>query len=504
MALPPCDPCTCIPDNITDDKFKQDVENVLCQTLTALGYAFPEGDACNPCACIQGNIPNDKFKQDVEILLCLILANIGGGGGGGSVTSFSFSNANGISGVVTNPTTTPDLTLTLGAITPTSVAASGTVTGSNLSGTNTGNQTITLTGDVTGSGTGSFAATIANDAVTFAKFQNITTARLLGRATAGSGDMEEITLGTNLSFTGTTLNAAGSGGTVTSVSVTTANGVSGVVADPTTTPAITLTLGAITPASVAAVGTVTGSNLSGTNTGDQTITLTGDVTGSGTGSFAATIANDAVTFAKIQNITTARLLGRATAGSGDTEEITLGTNLSFTGTTLNAAGSTFKFLGHWGADEGWPPATNMGTLAVYPTATGMVPILNFDDTTVESMVFGGVMPSNYTGGNIIVYVEWGAVAVTGTVGWDATFARILAGTTDMNAISFATAQAITDTTVAGTAGIPLVTNVTCTAGAAGTASIAALDKFLLRIRSVLPGGKATGDRWITDVYIYEV
>lgn len=43
-----------------------------------------------------------------------------------------------------------------------------------------------------------------------------------------------------------------------------------------------------------AAGTVTGSNLSGTNTGDQTITLTGDVTGSGTGSFATTIANDSV------------------------------------------------------------------------------------------------------------------------------------------------------------------------------------------------------------------
>ena len=59
-------------------------------------------------------------------------------------------------------------------------------------------------------------------------------------------------------------------GTVTSVSVTTANGVSGSVANPTTAPAITLTLGAITPSSVASVGTVTGSNLSGTNTGDQT------------------------------------------------------------------------------------------------------------------------------------------------------------------------------------------------------------------------------------------
>lgn len=37
--------------------------------------------------------------------------------------------------------------------------------------------------------------------------------------------------------------------------------------------------------------TFTAANISGTNTGDQTITLTGDVTGSGTGSFAATISN---------------------------------------------------------------------------------------------------------------------------------------------------------------------------------------------------------------------
>lgn len=59
-------------------------------------------------------------------------------------------------------------------------------------------------------------------------------------------------------------------GTVTSVSGVTANGVSFSIANPTTTPAITITLGAITPSSVAATGTVSGSNLSGTNTGDQT------------------------------------------------------------------------------------------------------------------------------------------------------------------------------------------------------------------------------------------
>lgn len=49
-------------------------------------------------------------------------------------------------------------------------------------------------------------------------------------------------------------------GTVTSVSVVTANGVSGSVATATTTPAITLTLGAITPTSVAIGGAAIGSN----------------------------------------------------------------------------------------------------------------------------------------------------------------------------------------------------------------------------------------------------
>lgn len=49
---------------------------------------------------------------------------------------------------------------------------------------------------------------------------------------------------------------SGGSGTVTSVSVVTANGVSGTVVTPTTTPAITLNLGAITPSSVAAAGAI--------------------------------------------------------------------------------------------------------------------------------------------------------------------------------------------------------------------------------------------------------
>ena len=65
-------------------------------------------------------------------------------------------------------------------------------------------------GDITVSASGA-TWTIDNDVVTFAKMQDVATAKLLGRATGGTGDIEEITLGTNLSYTGTTLNATGGG-----------------------------------------------------------------------------------------------------------------------------------------------------------------------------------------------------------------------------------------------------------------------------------------------------
>lgn len=66
-------------------------------------------------------------------------------------------------------------------------------------------------GDITVSSSGT-VWTIDSDVVTYAKMQNISAAsKVLGRGDSGSGDAQEITLGTNLSMSGTTLNASGGG-----------------------------------------------------------------------------------------------------------------------------------------------------------------------------------------------------------------------------------------------------------------------------------------------------
>jgi hypothetical protein len=67
-------------------------------------------------------------------------------------------------------------------------------------------------GDITVSSSGA-TWTVDNDAVTYAKIQNVSAAsKLLGRGDSGSGDVQEITLGDGLTMTGTTLAASGGGG----------------------------------------------------------------------------------------------------------------------------------------------------------------------------------------------------------------------------------------------------------------------------------------------------
>jgi len=95
--------------------------------------------------------------------------------------------------------------------------------------------------------------------------------------------------------------------------------------------------------------------------------LTGDVT-TVAGALATTIANDAVTYAKLQNISTQRILARNTAGAGDAEEVTATQALDWIGSTRGqilfrgasawtalGAGTAGQFLrtNGSGADPSW-------------------------------------------------------------------------------------------------------------------------------------------------------
>lgn len=100
--------------------------------------------------------------------------------------------------------------------------------------------------------------------------------------------------------------------------------------------------------------------LTGTNSGDQTITLTGDVTGSGTGSFAATIASGAVSLAKMADMATSSLIYRKTAGTGAPEVQTLATLKTDLGLTGTNSGDQTSIVGISGTKAQFDTAASDG------------------------------------------------------------------------------------------------------------------------------------------------
>jgi len=241
--------------------------------------------------------------------------------------------------------------------------------------------------------------------------------------------------------------------------------------------------------------------LTGTNSGDQTITLTGDVTGSGTGSFAATIANDAVSNAKLANMAQATIKGReAGSGTGDPVDLTatqartaLGLGDAATGTvmtsevdnTVGRVASFFSNLGIFGLGGVYGPLladldatsipaglyffnTASGTAGTNPGfALGAVIVVSGIASGTKAPLMIALQRSSTTGAMAWRTSQagtWGAWQTVSAVGHTHAWADITSGTpTTLAGYGITDAQpAITTTEAVLTAPVDLTSNNTWT------------------------------------------
>jgi hypothetical protein len=155
-------------------------------------------------------------------------------------------------------------------------------------------------------------------------------------------------------------------------------------------------------------------------------------------------ANGAVTGTGI-TMSTARLLGRSTAATGAIEEITLGTNLSFSGTTLNATGggSSDGPPVHIDASQFIPRTTNGAGIDSQETATNLVnrDYLTFDPAAAEFAQAWFAWPTGWATAKVTFY--WKATSATGACVWSARLRVYTNGDADDSA--FGTAVTATDT-----------------------------------------------------------
>jgi Repeat of unknown function (DUF5907) len=307
------------------------------------------------------------------------------------------------------------------------------VLGSAAGGTGTG-VTDGDKGDISVSGTGT-TWTIDAGAVTYAKMQNVSVSqRILGRNTAGTGPMEELTAATvknllGLTFgdlTGTAtdaqipdLNTLTTGLTTSRCVETDGTGKLGVAAGACgVSGGSTGISGATNHGLMVATGGTTGTSLpvaangqipigsagadpvlalpqgtanqirvtpgAGTLVFDLPpagVTLPGTTTANLGGSSNLPLATGVAGRLPYANLTAStaasRLLGRGAASAGDWQEITLGTNLSMSGTTLNATGGggggTITAVGTCTSGDCFAQAAPGAGLFLTPIATPATP-----------------------------------------------------------------------------------------------------------------------------------
>lgn len=137
-----------------------------------------------------------------------------------------------------------------------------------------------------------------------------------------------------------------------------------------------------------------------------------------------------------------------------------------------------------------------GLGAAQSTARNDHRVLAFDDSSVESAIFEGVIPQGYSGEDLEILIHWvAATATADDVVWGGEWERDNAAGHDIDANSFA-AQRTQTATAPGTAGQVKVTTITFTQAQAD--GVVAGDAFRLRLQRVATDG---GDDMAGDAQV---
>lgn len=159
--------------------------------------------------------------------------------------------------------------------------------------------------------------------------------------------------------------------------------------------------------------------------------------------------------------------------------------------------ATGDTLAIWGPLAALPPASSYATLDV---RNGHL-VLDFDAAADESMVFGGVLPAHYGGGDLDIELHWTSTSATsGNVRWLAALEKTSG--TDIDADGFGTASSAS---AAAPAAAGTLTKSTLSVSAADAGNPTAGDALRLKVTRDADDAadSMTGDAELWAVHLRE-